>query len=69
LKCNLVPLHAGDQYYWYRKQIALELLKHDVASVILMVGLSLPPGCQLGYMDRTLVTWTVPAVINILAVN
>lgn len=27
---------TGDQYYWYRKQIALELLKHDVASVILM---------------------------------
>ena len=26
---------TGDQFYWYRKQIALELLKHDVASVIL----------------------------------
>jgi hypothetical protein len=27
---------TGDQYYWYRKQIALDLLKHDIASCILM---------------------------------
>lgn len=27
---------TGDQFYYFRKQIALELLKHDIASVILM---------------------------------
>ena len=27
---------TGDQFYFYRKQIALELLKNDIASVILM---------------------------------
>jgi hypothetical protein len=27
---------TGDQFYWFRKQIALDLLKHDIASVILM---------------------------------
>ena len=27
---------TGDQFYYFRKQIALDLLKHDIASVILM---------------------------------
>ena len=28
---------TGDQFYYFRKQIALDLLKHDIASVIPML--------------------------------